>query len=174
MSVNTASCPPVELSRLPLRRPGGSLTHTAALRADQHSRRRGRFRRETPTRCAQLETAPLDELRQHWSHKQRGAAAHARFSRVAIPASTFLGVRLERACICTATRAKALLLATDESQGGWAEHFGGCYRSGGRCRGAEIASCELGSARRADLGPVFARICAGVIVAGVVDVESSG
>ena len=51
---------------------------------------------------------------------------------------------------------------------------GGCYRSGGRCRGAEIASCELGSARRGDLGPVFARICAGVIVAGVVDVESSG
>jgi hypothetical protein len=40
--------------------------------------------------------------------------------------------------------------------------------------GAEIASCELGSARRGDLGPVFARICAGVIVAGVVDVESSG
>jgi hypothetical protein len=74
---------------------------------------------------------------------------------------------------CTSYDA-ALLLATDESQGGWAEHFGGCYRSGGRCRGAEIASCELGSARRGDLGPVFAGICAGVIVAGVVGVGSGG
>jgi hypothetical protein len=49
-------------------------------------------------------------------------------------------------------------------------YAGTFHRSGG----AEIASCELGSARRCDLGPVFARICAGVIVAGVVDVESSG
>src|SRR5450631_3701687 len=99
-----------------------------------------------------------------------------------MPAPALAGAQQSRRCpaadLCSCSRAglasRLLLLATDESQGGWAEHFGGCYRSGGRCRGAEIASCELGSARRGDLGPVFARICAGVIVAGVVDVESSG
>ena len=71
----------------------------------------------------------------------------------------------------------ALLSATDESQGGLGRTFRGVLsvdRSGGRCRGAEIASCELGSARRARSRPGFARICAGVIVAGVVDVEFSG
>jgi len=52
--------------------------------------------------------------------------------------------------------------------------FRGVLSVGWPVSGAEIASCELGSARRGDLGPVFARIWAGVIVAGVVDVESSG
>jgi hypothetical protein len=38
-------------------------------------------------------------------------------------------------------------LATDESQGGWAEHFGGCYWSGGRCRAPR--SPPVSSVRRA-------------------------
>jgi hypothetical protein len=46
-----------------------------------------------------------------------------------------------------------LLSATDESQGGWAEHFGGCYRSGGRCRG--LRSPPVSSVRRA--GAISAR-----------------
>ena len=50
-------------------------------------------------------------------------------------------------------------LATDESQGRWAEHFGGVVgRAAGR-GGAQIGSCGLGSARRDGVGTVFAGIC---------------
>ena len=46
--------------------------------------------------------------------------------------------------------------------------------SGSRSRGAEIASCGLGSARRARSPLVSARICAVVVIAGVDGVAVTG
>ena len=53
---------------------------------------------------------------------------------------------------------------------GWAEHFGGCCRSVGRSRRAEIDSCPPGLGCRDRIGAVFAGICVAVILDGVVGV----
>jgi hypothetical protein len=57
---------------------------------------------------------------------------------------------------------------------GWAEQFGGSDRSGSRSRGPEIASCGVGSAGQCVVTAVFARICAVVVIAGVVGVIVTG
>jgi hypothetical protein len=69
---------------------------------------------------------------------------------------------------------RALLSATDESQGAGQNNFRGSDRSGGRSHGLERASCGLGSTRRDGAGSVFAGICVGDIVAGVVGVGTRG
>jgi len=69
---------------------------------------------------------------------------------------------------------RAMLSATDESQGGWGKDFEVLSVASRVVRGLRAASCELGSVCRAALGVVFPRICAEVIVAGVAGGALSG